>query len=119
MRSATSFPLPLVAIWRKAGAYLAAFGGRAPEAGFEPRMIERDLPAPGAREVRLRVAACGVPQRLRHRPAPRAGHHLSAVPGHEVIGMVEAIGPDVSAGTWACGRLVQRCVRVLRPLPRR
>ena len=41
-------------------AYLAAFGSQAPEAGSKPRMIERDLPAPWSREVRLRVAACGV-----------------------------------------------------------
>ena len=43
------------------------------------------------------------------------------VPGHEVIGMVEAIGPDVLGWDVACGsvcRLVRWCVRVLRPLPR-
>ena len=60
MRSATSFPLYYVAVWKNADAYLAAFGGQAPEARFEPRMIGRDLPAPGSREVRLRVVACGV-----------------------------------------------------------
>ena len=31
-----------------------------PEAGAKLQMIERELPAPGPREVRLRVAACGV-----------------------------------------------------------
>lgn len=31
-----------------------------PEAGASLQMIERDLPEPGSREVRLRVNACGV-----------------------------------------------------------
>ena len=48
-----AFPFINVAIWKNADAYLAAFGGQAPEAGSKPRMIERDLPAPGSREGRL------------------------------------------------------------------
>ena len=91
-----AFPFINVAIWKNADAYLAAFGGQAPEAGSKPRMIERDLPAPGSREVRLRVAACGVC----HSDSVTVqglmpGITYPRVPGHEVIGMVEAIGPDV------------------------
>ena len=99
-----AFPFINVAIWKNADAYLAAFGGQAPEAGSKPRMIERDLPAPGSREVRLRVAACGVchsdsvtVQGLLPGTYPR-------VPGLEVIGMVEAIGPDVAG--WDVGMRV-------------
>ena len=45
-----AFPFINVAIWRNADAYLAAFGGQAPEAGSKPRIIERDLPAPASRK---------------------------------------------------------------------
>ena len=59
-------------------------------------MIERDLPASGSREVRLRVAACGVC----HSDSVTVqglmpGITYPRVRGHEVIGMVEAVGPDV------------------------
>ena len=58
-------------------------------------MIERDPPAPGSREVRLRVAACGVC----HSDSVTVqglmpGTTYPRVPGHEVIGMVEAIGAE-------------------------
>ena len=96
---------------------------RGPRSRFETA-VDRARPT-RARVTRSQIARCRlrcVPQRLRHRLGPHAGHHLSAGAGHEVIGMVEAIGPDVLAGTWAC-RSVCRwfggCVRVLRPLPRR
>ena len=51
-----------------------------------------------ARVARSQNAGCRlrcVPQRLSHRPGPHAGITYPRVPGHEVIGMVEAIGPDV------------------------
>jgi len=61
----------------------------------------RDLPdpEPGAGEVLIRVAAAGV---CYHDLLTRAGHirhglTLPVVPGHEVAGVVEAVGPGV---TW-------------------
>nr|WP_197530060.1 alcohol dehydrogenase [Gloeobacter violaceus] len=67
-----------------------------PEAGAKFQMIERDLPVPGPREVRLSVSACGVCHSdsvtvegtMRGIAYPR-------VPGHEVIGTIEALGPEV------------------------
>ena len=55
---------------------------------------EIDVPEPGPGEVRLRVSACGVCRTDLHIAdgdlrAPR----LPLVPGHEIVGRIEAIGP--------------------------
>ena len=76
-----------------------------PEAGAKLQMIERELPAPGPREVRLRVAACGVC----HSDALTVEGLMPnitypRIPGHEVIGSIEAIGPDVRG--WDVGMRV-------------
>ncbi len=66
------------------------------EVGGKLRMVERDVPAPGPREVRLRVQACAVchgdvftVQGL------MPGVTYPRVPGHEVIGTVDAVGSEV------------------------
>ena len=58
---------------------------------------ERALPDPGASELRLEILACGVCRTDLHvvdgelpRPA------LPVVPGHEIVGVVDAIGAGVS-----------------------
>jgi propanol-preferring alcohol dehydrogenase len=59
---------------------------------------ERPTPAPGRGEVRLRVEACGVCRTDLHLidgELPQA--HLPIVPGHEVVGTIDAVGPDVIA----------------------
>lgn len=59
---------------------------------------ERPTPSPGPGEVRLRIEACGVCRtdlHLMDGDLPQA--RLPIVPGHEVVGTVEAIGPDVIA----------------------
>ena len=66
------------------------------------RLVERDVPEPGAREVLVRVDACGVCRTDLHivdgeLPQPR----LPLVPGHEVVGRVEALGAGVT--TFAIG----------------
>jgi propanol-preferring alcohol dehydrogenase len=57
----------------------------------------RDDPKPGPGELRLKVRACGVCRTDLHvadgeLPPTRS----SVVPGHEIVGVVEAIGPGVS-----------------------
>src|SRR5579863_10288758 len=76
-----------------------------PKRGSSLQLQERDLPAPGAHEVRLRVQACGVC----HSDAVTflglvPGLTYPRVPGHEVIGVIEAIGPDVAG--WTVGARV-------------
>ena len=61
-------------------------------------LIERDVPVPGAHEVLVRVDACGVCRTDLHivdgeLTQPR----LPLVPGHEIVGHVEAVGPGVDA----------------------
>jgi D-arabinose 1-dehydrogenase-like Zn-dependent alcohol dehydrogenase len=59
-------------------------------------MVERDLPEPGRHEVRIRVHACGVC----HSDTVTVegafpGIIYPRIPGHEVIGVIDALGPDV------------------------
>jgi alcohol dehydrogenase len=76
-----------------------------PKRGSPLQLQERDLPAPGAHEVRLRVQACGVC----HSDAVTflglvPGLTYPRVPGHEVIGVIDTVGPDVSG--WTVGARV-------------
>jgi D-arabinose 1-dehydrogenase-like Zn-dependent alcohol dehydrogenase len=71
-----------------------------PEPHGRLRLEERDLPEPARNEVRIRVQACGVC----HSDAVTVeglfpGIGYPRVPGHEVIGVVDALGPDVEGWT--------------------
>lgn len=77
--------------------------------------VERPLPSPGPGQVRLRVRACGVCRTDLHvvdGELPYLGRPV--VPGHQIVGVVEAVGPGVerlAAGQrvgvpwlgWTCG----------------
>ena len=79
------------------------------------RELERPAPVPGAGQVRLRVLACGVCRTDLHvvdGELPDLGRPV--VPGHQVVGLIDAIGPGVqelSIGQrvgvpwlgWTCG----------------
>src|SRR5260370_14144493 len=57
------------------------------------RLVERSVPEPGAGQVRIRVEACGIC----HTDAATVtgiypGLKLPRVPGHEVVGRIEALG---------------------------
>jgi D-arabinose 1-dehydrogenase-like Zn-dependent alcohol dehydrogenase len=67
-----------------------------PEIGGKFQMVERDLPVPGPHEVRIKVQACGVC----HSDSVTVqglfpGISYPRIPGHEVIGIIDALGPDV------------------------
>jgi D-arabinose 1-dehydrogenase-like Zn-dependent alcohol dehydrogenase len=84
-------------------------------------MVERPIPEPGPGEVRLRVEACGIchsdtvtREGLMPVPHPR-------VPGHEVAGIIDAVGPGVQrlkagqrAGIGWNGGYCGRCVHCRR-----
>jgi D-arabinose 1-dehydrogenase-like Zn-dependent alcohol dehydrogenase len=71
-----------------------------PGAGFT--VTERPLTEPGAGAVRIKVAACGI---CHSDSFIQEGHWpglaYPRVPGHEVAGVVDAVGPGVTA--WAIG----------------
>lgn len=86
---------------------------QAPGKPLEYRQRELGEPAPG--QVRIRVAACGVCRTDLHLvdgelPNPR----LPIVPGHEIVGLIEAVGAGVELQTgqrvgvpwlgWTCGQ---------------
>ena len=55
--------------------------------------VDRDDPEPGAGEVRVRVSACGVCRTDLHlAEGDLAPHHPGTVPGHEIVGVVDALG---------------------------
>jgi propanol-preferring alcohol dehydrogenase len=69
------------------------------------RVVERTISEPGTGQVRIRVEACGIC----HTDAATVtgtypGLTLPRVPGHEVVGRVEAVGSGVSK--WKIGQRV-------------
>ena len=74
-----------------------------PNAPFE--LVERPTPEPGPRQVRIKVEACGICHSdVFAATGAFPGVHYPAVPGHEVAGRIDAIGPDVT--TWKVGQRV-------------
>ena len=62
--------------------------------GHPLRLVERDPPVPAGGQVRVRVLACGVCRTDLHLAVgDLAPHRPRATPGHEVIGVVDALGP--------------------------
>jgi propanol-preferring alcohol dehydrogenase len=58
------------------------------------RPVDRDRPEPGPHEVRVQVAACGVCRTDLHlAEGDLPPHRRPVVPGHEVVGYVDALGP--------------------------
>jgi propanol-preferring alcohol dehydrogenase len=56
--------------------------------------VERPVPEPGPGEIRVRVSACGVCRTDLHLvEGDLAPHRPRTVPGHEVVGTVDALGP--------------------------
>src|SRR5271169_2438144 len=73
-----------------------------PKAAFE--IVEREIPEPGAGSVRIKVQACGI---CHSDSLTKEGFPLvqyPRVPGHEVVGVVDAIGSGVAR--WKPGQRV-------------
>ena len=76
-----------------------------PVRGGRFRLEERDLPQPGRHEVRIRVQACGVCHSASVTvEGLMPGITYPRVPGHEVIGVIDALGADVEG--WEVGARV-------------
>ncbi len=77
-----------------------------PHAGGPFEIVEREIPEPGPGMVRIKVQACGVchsDEVTKQGLFP--GIQYPRVPGHEVIGLIDAIGPNV-APRWTLGERV-------------
>jgi D-arabinose 1-dehydrogenase-like Zn-dependent alcohol dehydrogenase len=74
-----------------------------PQGPFE--IVERPIPEPGAGTVRIKVHACGICHSdsfTKEGAVP--GIQYPRVPGHEVAGLIDAIGPGVAG--WEPGQRV-------------
>src|SRR5437764_11288653 len=72
-----------------------------PNGPFE--IVERPIPEPGAGSVRIRVQACGICHSdTLTKEGGFPGLQYPRVPGHEVVGTVDAIGANVSG--WTVGQ---------------
>lgn len=64
-------------------------------AGQPLRPVERPLPRPGAGEIRVAITACGVCRTDLHVVDGDIHGRLPIVPGHEIVGLVDALGAGV------------------------
>lgn len=74
-----------------------------PGANFE--IVEREIPKPGRREIRIKVQACGVCHSdVFTKEGSWPGIQYPRVPGHEVVGTVDEAGQGIS--DWKKGQRV-------------
>ena len=65
-------------------------------------LVEREIPTPGPGWVRVKVEACGVCHSdLFTKSGAYPGIVLPRIPGHEIAGRIDAVGPNVTA--WKAG----------------
>jgi len=76
-----------------------------PSAGEDFQIVERDIPEPPAGHVRIKVQACGVCHSdVFTKEGAWPGIQFPRVPGHEIAGVIDALGDGVSA--WKQGQRV-------------
>src|SRR5215208_3694326 len=74
-------------------------------AGGDWELVERDIPEPGAGQVRVKVDACGIcHSEVFVKEGLLPGLQYPRVPGHEVAGHIDAVGDNVRA--WKPGQRV-------------
>jgi D-arabinose 1-dehydrogenase-like Zn-dependent alcohol dehydrogenase len=76
-----------------------------PKPGADFEIVEREIPKPGAGQVRIKVQACGVCHSdVLTKEGAWPGIQYPRVPGHEVAGLIDELGPGVSQ--WTRGQRV-------------
>ncbi len=76
-----------------------------PKPGADFQIVERELPRPQRRQVRIKVEACGIcGSDVFTKEGTWPGIEYPRVPGHEVVGVIDELGPDVSE--WKKGQRV-------------
>jgi D-arabinose 1-dehydrogenase-like Zn-dependent alcohol dehydrogenase len=74
-----------------------------PRGEFE--LVERDIPQPGARDVRVKMEACGICHSdVLVKEGLWPGLKYPRIPGHEIAGRIDAVGADVIG--WEVGQRV-------------
>ena len=67
------------------------------KAGADFQIVEREIPEPGAGQVRFKVQACGVCHSdVFTKEGQWPGIQYPRVPGHEVVGIIDELGDGVS-----------------------
>ena len=75
-------------------------------AGGPLELVERPIPDPGSGQVRIKVSACGICHSdALTKDGIWPGISFPRVPGHEVVGVIDAVGKDVPA-RWTPGQQV-------------
>jgi D-arabinose 1-dehydrogenase-like Zn-dependent alcohol dehydrogenase len=76
-----------------------------PKAGADFEIVEREIPNPGAGHVRIKVQACGVCHSdVLTKEGDWPGIQYPRVPGHEVAGIIDELGPGVTG--WKKGQRI-------------
>jgi D-arabinose 1-dehydrogenase-like Zn-dependent alcohol dehydrogenase len=76
-----------------------------PKAGGDFEIVEREIPKPGAGQVRIKVQACGVCHSdVFTKEGLWPGIEYPRVPGHEVAGLIDEVGANASV--WKKGQRV-------------
>lgn len=91
-----------------AGAKTAAATMKAaqvPTAGGDFQIVDREIPRPGGGQVRIKVQACGICHSdVLTKEGSVPGIQYPRIPGHEVAGVIDEVGPGVSG--WKEGQRV-------------
>jgi len=76
-----------------------------PKPGADFEVIEREIPTPGAGQVRIKVQACGICHSdMLTKEGLWPGIQYPRIPGHEIAGIIDDVGPGVT--TWKKGQRV-------------
>jgi D-arabinose 1-dehydrogenase-like Zn-dependent alcohol dehydrogenase len=76
-----------------------------PKPGADFEIVEREIPKPGAGQVRIKVQACGICHSdVLTKEGALPGIEYPRVPGHEVAGIIDELGVGVSV--WKKGQRV-------------
>jgi len=76
-----------------------------PKGPFE--IVERGIPEPGPTQVRIKIQACGICHSDSFtKEGLFPGIQYPRVPGHEIAGVIDVIGKNVSTAQWKAGQRV-------------
>ncbi len=76
-----------------------------PKPGADFQIVDREMPTPGVREVRVKVHACGIcGSDVFTKEGIWPGIQYPRVPGHEVVGIVDELGVGVTG--WKKGQRI-------------